>query len=526
MTDYKKIDRDAANGEEPYDAFLLRGISRNIEAAYEKRLRRGSQTWGVDDRPTLASFYTCGIFLGFHLVSDGCNELTVEAIVDVDQVEMDFGASILNDVGVVTPDLGTTESPGSATILTFTLDVTGYGGRVVPVVFLYRSHKDTSTAQTDNVSGSVDRVVQLHKYQLTPAAFTLNAAKRYVLDWTTEFASATNSEAMDAPDTKNVLRLDTGNEVAYVWPPFDNMNPGYQSEAYTVTLTEIGRCTLYGFGIYETDTETRSSMEDVLRSGYPTSATVISELYRRSRDQFRTRTRIHHMGGAYDNELQDNGTTIQAFGAANSINTPSDSWQTYGSALVGNYDDDKAEDTAGTETERTRLTILAAVVLTHMNRADTTREYDIDFRVTLNGYSGGWSANTVTGSTATTRIRSINGHPLLGPEDGFLRGLKLQGLHDISELAYHSMRGSFPVQTLRRTRGWGGLHLVRLEIDDTQATASNRLLQIQAKPNTTDTRDGTDYVVDVDGNSITPSQKANWLWVPAFTVISSQYIPE
>lgn len=525
MTDFKKIDRDAANGEEPYDAFLLRGIARNVEAAYESRMRRGSMTWGVDDRPLLASYWTCGIFLGFWPVSLGCNEITVEAIVDVDQVEMDFGASILNAVGVVTPDLTTTESPGSATIISFTLDVTGYGGRVVPVVLLYRSHKDTSTAQTDNVSADTDQVVQLHKYQLTSAAFTLDAAKRYVLDWTTEFASATNSETMNPPDTKNVIRLDTANDVAYVWPPFDQHDPGYQTEAYTVTLTEIGRCTLYGAGVYETGTESRLALEDLLHTGYPTSVSVLNEMYRRMRQQFKTRTRIHHIGGAYDNELQDNGTTVQAFGAAEPINAPSDSWQTLGSALVGNYDDDKGEDTAGSETERSRLTVLAAVVLTHTHHTDAQRAFDIDFRVTLNSYSGGWSANTVTGSTATTRIRSINAHPIYGAEDGFLRALKLQELHEVAELASHSMRGSFPVQTLARRRGWGGLHLVRLDINDTQTTASNRLLQIQARPTTTETRDGTDYVVDVDGNSITPSQSLDWLWLPAFTVITSEYVP-
>lgn len=516
---FKKIDTDAANGLEPFDAFLGQGIADNIEAAYTSRVRRAGAFWPTDKEPVLASVPLVAYPLSTWRISYGVDEIQITLRVTVQDASVAFGAAVYDFYNIGRLDTENiqyqTVTTGGPKQTTITLDATPYRGREV-LLMLFVESFDSGTVQTkDYSSGNVNIIEDTHRVNLHSGhALTFAPGERYKLEIGDSPAGGNTPTFPTFPGAKTVVYQD-GNEL-WVWPRYeaaqvnDDINRWYLS-AYTATVTTIGSAKLHSLRIVESSTLDRPSLAARVHPGHlPSARNIGKPLYMRQRTLWQKRTRCHRAVGGYD-PARLTGTDIKTkWGAFEAF--ADNGYEEMGACLIRGYDASK--DDNGALQYRSRLRVHGILQCVSDYSFTAANGFDVDIRLKLSSWGGSaWDANEVVGDSITIQQAPVllawQGDPSL-TRSGDLVSYK----RGTNRGAYHHLEGAIDVSDLRA--GTHGLIPFYLTITDTQTTATSRLLRIQFQGDAVDALGNGTYEVVQPGT--------NWMRLVCWSVWTEEHI--
>ena len=479
---FKKLDDDAANGLEPFDAFLGQGIADNIEAAYTARLRKTGAFWPTGAKPVLASAQLIAWPLSTWRISYGADEIKITMHVTVSDASVKIGAAVYDFYNIGRLDVDNLEfstvTTGGPKQATLTLDVTAYRGREV-MLLLFAQSIDSATAQTkDYTSGSILIIEDTHRVDLQSGhGMTLTAGDRWKLEIGVSPAGGNTPIFPPFPDIRTVV-YQSGNELC-VWPRYETVQHdsdinGWYKNSYTATVTTIGAAQLHSLRIVETSTTDRASLAPRVHPGHlPSAREVGKPLYVRQRRLFMGRTRCHRSIGGYDPDRKT-GTDVRMSWCAFEAFDDS-GFVDLGASLIRGYASSK--DSAGVLQYQPKLWVHGILQCVSDHARAAANGFDVDVRLKLSSWGGSaWDADVVTSDTETiTRapvLLAWQGAPILtrsGDLVAYRRGT--------DRGAYHFLNGAIDIGDL--VVGRHGLVPFAITITDTETTSTSRLLRIQ-----------------------------------------------
>ena len=101
---WKQIDQLAVGGEQPLDAFVLRGIDGIVTQSHTVRTRRWGFAWGADERPIIGAHRQLAWMLGIHPLTPGCLELSCTLQLAVYDADVHIALGIRSAAGWSTTD--------------------------------------------------------------------------------------------------------------------------------------------------------------------------------------------------------------------------------------------------------------------------------------------------------------------------------------------------------------------------------------------------------------------------------------
>ena len=193
MADFKKIDDDAVNADQPLDAYVLQGVAENLSAARSKRPRRHAFGWPVDHRPVLACHKNLVYLLGRWPVTPGVQTLTIRMRYTVSETNLNMNVGLLTAGGIRHDDLLVKAAGDHNT--SFTLDVAGYQGQLVNVVLIIRSDKVNPVTEYYTDHTIIVGYYRMDLLDEDPTSFPWTAGDR----WSVELAAV--PAGVSTPDT-------------------------------------------------------------------------------------------------------------------------------------------------------------------------------------------------------------------------------------------------------------------------------------------------------------------------------------
>lgn len=487
---FVKIDDDAVNGLQPYDAYALQGLSENDRASHLARGRRAGWFWPTADRPTMAAAQTVVYPLAMWRCSNGCTEIKIRLRLTVADAAVNFGAAIYDVFG--TRRMSSTVASTSVAVggpksqdLTISIPAGLYDDRDVLVCLLVRSDDTgTSTSQAYTSQLEISRPIdRRNRIDLLPDgtsshSITLTSGKRWKVGIENN-ASGSNTPT-DPPYPKDRTIIHEADPLLYVWPSYDEIDydAGWARGAveYVIRVTEIGQAKILSAHISETDFEPLSSMKDRLHPGHGVSAAAIKTLYVRQREHWLRRSKCHR---------------AVAPGYTGSSSTPNSNWghtssfssthfQQCGHCTVRGYD--AHLDNAGAVGYRSVLRVSGMfLVVAH----GAPRNVDLTIRAHL--YDVETKANpvttaSVTVATQTAQFFAYGGNRWRRPEDQFDHPADEPETADLVGFGHNSGRRSFHfIRGAMSLSGPAQLMPFEIFITDTRTTSNPRQLVLSYK---------------------------------------------
>jgi len=407
---------------------------------------------------------------------------------------------------------------------TFSLDMTRYTGGPI-VIWLTAKSSETSTAAVHATSNSTNfirtRTVEVDD---TSGAITSDLAPARL-----QYLFEGASEGSIFPRRRQVIRQEansadiSSDDIVYIWPPYDGAVDNIaltQAVALGKTprpvFTELTSIKIYGVSILDV-IPVPPEYGTMMDAGQGPGSKVAQYLYDQAAVPSLSRTQVHTLGSLPDVGIVDD------FDAATPVSNVYDSTEVNVSGTT--YDvqtaylqhrDEFLPPSASSDLTRTGITVLALVALeigpyAGNPRAKTFDEqflafgndpdllsFDVDFRITMSAETGG---TTTSGDRVTYRMTPVGyDSGLDAPREEinlFAALLDLQrgisngttGNRGTARNTHaHTLYGAMPESS------WADsiLTLVRVTVKD--ATASQRLLTLQARISGTPFRDAANRV--------------------------------
>ena len=483
---FRKIDADAVNANQPLDAFALQGVAENLTLARDNRTRRIAVGWPADVRPVMAAHDLVAYPLCMWPVSSYAKEVTIEvrhAVTDA-PVHMGLATIYSGRLNKRVEDL--TEVAVSTTTTTLTLDVSSYANQEIPL-FLVVISEGKDDAQTVTIDGATDgNIITGHGKVHLPTGHGLTILQNAGDRWRCNFDPAASGSANVGDETYPGMRtvilvVDAANDAEiWVWPRFAESSypePGWSLGNYKFTVETIGKSTVKGISIYESDVRSFDPNQDKILPARSPVALHIGELYRKGRIIHRDHTTVHHAGPTWDPEQKDSASDVISGGWGEGPVSVTTSYQTIGSCWVGNYAQNNIE--GGTARDRDRLQVSGMLYVCPPHRyfgygyGEPGDPPQIPGKIKALVYSYDGVGNTWTSFVSTSaeidfNISTMphNTWHLMGFTTDANRFHYLRGAVDYHEVTGGVMAGLIPFS---------------FEIQDGRPADTQRTLQLQAK---------------------------------------------
>lgn len=284
---FRKQDRSQVAGGQPLTAFAAQGIRQNLDAALDGRGRRVSLDFGgvrlASSRVMFAPLYR-------HPLSEGCTQLTAQALVTVADANVALGVTALTPTGLL-HQVPTEVLNTSNALATLTLDTSSLPPGPVLLGLLLQSEIDRTSGKTDGYLAGSSPATDGDRWTFA-APVGLTNTERYVLE-----IQAVGATGDRYPEPFEVIWWDQDDAASVdevrIWPPITRPSTSWNSEPYDVTLWNLGVLRLWSVSVQETAWASRGAV--ALRAGDPPAARAFQELHARAY-QAHLRTAIRAAG--------------------------------------------------------------------------------------------------------------------------------------------------------------------------------------------------------------------------------------
>lgn len=500
---WKQIDQLAVGGEQPLDAFVLRGIDGIVTQSHTVRTRRWGFAWGADERPIIGAHRQLAWMLGIHPLTPGCLELSCTLQLAVFDADVHIALGIRSAAGWSTTD-ETTINTGAAAFETLTIDTTGHQGDAV-LFLLLRSSTGANMGSTGAISGA--RFGYLH-VDLSGAlgGLTFVDSERYVMT-TTDPPSTSIELGGDArPTPRTVIHNPTGigdlGDAVWAWPPVERNRAFEYNGDYSISFDKLGRAELYGYDVVETELEALPSLAEAVTAGNKPAAPVAGELYARGYELAANRTRVFS-GGPRVERAPTSGMGEDMYGDCFShwgtnIRGENNYSSMFGlperylaNCTIGNAPDDQrvtGPSGSTTTTNRTKYRAVAALCFPWRSGQDS---FEFSAKVSLatfNAVTLDWTDSIVESEVTDTAVAAFGGTlPEIQHWQAPLLGFAVN-----EGCTFHTLRGAWIPQVLEEPE-FAGIRLVEFEIEDT-APATKRQARLLVKTESSRSGNGSTIV--------------------------------
>jgi|TARA_A100001515_G_scaffold13459_3_gene10176 hypothetical protein len=498
---YKKIDADAVNANEPFDAFVLQGLGANLKETRENRVRRASFAWPVDNRPILSGYPHSVVYPLFVWPnSDRCKKITVTIrhTVSDASVHMAVGTLTTGTFSVPKEDHTTVETGSTST--SFIVNVDGLPSLVPIYLSVYSDLADdeqtTSVSKSDmqdfGLIWASNRISLPGGHGITILG---NAGDRWIVYFKPNAASSNRINPGDLYTPKQIIEVDDAENTVWFTPRmsgamFATVNAIVNNEdeigtggSLTLAFQTIGHSKVSGISVHESEIYEFDSLQGLF---YPARSPVsgnVRNLYMHGNEIATTQTRIHHIGPTFDPDNFNSFNSgvgfvlsekvISIWGEGPVPLTTGGDYKPMAATWAGSYPRNNLNGDTSRYRNRLRASGLMIVVTRDGAHEGENRGLLIDVRASVYSWGGTeWDGSASNGTEQTIPVDGISGYR--DDETGYL-----VNFGDGDDHLHQYLRGGF----LDSEVGQKEIIPFSVYVTDAQTTAADRMVRLEVKIN-------------------------------------------